>query len=220
MSEIFREIDEEVRRDKALKVWRDYGKFIVAAALAVVIGVAGGVGWKNYQHSQRTEDGARYDEVVRLLVGDQADIAAQRFALLAEDAGAGYAALARLREAEALAQAGDETGAVAALDRLAADSSADQALRDLAALLAALRLMDEASIEDIEGRLEPLLREGSPWRASAREMTAVVALRGGQQGRAVAIYTALAEDASTPLTIRTRAREMLAALGARQDDGS
>ena len=216
MSEIFREIDEEVRRDKALKLWRSYGKYVVTAILAVVIGVAGGEGWKKYRHGQRTEQGARYDETMRLLARDQAAVAAQQFALLAVDAGAGYAALARFREAEALALAGDDTGAVAALDRLAADSSADQALRDLAALFAALRLMDDASVEEIEGRLEPLLREGSPWRASAREMTAVVALRGGQQGRAVAIYTALAEDASTPPTIRARAREMLAALGAGQ----
>ena len=216
MSEIFREIDEEVRRDRALKLWRAYGKYIVATVLAVVIGVAGGEGWKNYRHGQRTEEGARYDETVRLLARDQAAVAAQQFAFLAEDAGAGYAALARLREAEALALSGDDTGAVAVLDRLAADPSADRALRDLAALLAALRLMDDASVEEIEGRLEPLLREGSPWRASAREMTAVAALRGGQQDRAVAIYTALIEDASTPPTIRARAREMLAALGAGQ----
>ncbi len=217
MSELLREIDEEVRREQLLKLWRAYGKYAIAVALVVVIGVAGGVGWKHYQQSQRTRDGARYNETLQLLESGQTDLAAQRFELLADDAGSGYAALARLREAESLALAGDVTGAVAALDRLSADRGADKALRDLAALLAVLRLMDRAPVEEIEARLEPLQREDSPWRATARELTAVVALRASQPERAVAIYTALLADEATPSTIRARAREMLAALGGEQD---
>lgn len=216
MSELLREIDEEVRRDQLLKLWRAYGKYAIGVALVVVLSVAGGVGWKNYQQSQRARDGARYDETLQLLESGQADLAAQRFALLADDAGTGYAALAMLREAQSLVEVGDVTGAVAVLDRLAADGSADEALRDLAGLLAVLHLMDQAPAEDIEARLEPLQREGAPWRASARELTAIVALRDSKPEQAAAIYTALAADDATPSGIRARAREMLAALGGEQ----
>ncbi len=210
MSEIFREIDEEVRREQMLKLWRTYGRYLVAAAVAVALGVAGGIGVKKYLLSQRMAEGAQFAAAVELLDIGQPALAAQRFALLADDAGAGYAALARLREAEALAASGDADGALAALDRLAADEGAEPAIRGLASLLAVLRMVDTAPPNELEARLGPLLEEGSPWRASARELDGLIALRRGETGRAREIFGALAGDASTPPAARSRAAELLA----------
>ena len=53
MSEIFREIDEELRRDQLLKVWRLYGRYIIAAVV-VALAIAGGiVAWRNHQLAER-----------------------------------------------------------------------------------------------------------------------------------------------------------------------
>ncbi len=41
MADIFREIDEEVRRDKAAELWKKYGWVVTALAVLVVVGVAG-----------------------------------------------------------------------------------------------------------------------------------------------------------------------------------
>ena len=51
VSDIFREIDEELRRDNLLKLWSRYGRYVIAvAALALVI--AGGVvAWRAHQLS-------------------------------------------------------------------------------------------------------------------------------------------------------------------------
>ena len=46
MSDIFREVDEEVRREKLQQLWERHGNLIVAAALLVVLAVGG---WRGYE---------------------------------------------------------------------------------------------------------------------------------------------------------------------------
>ena len=99
MSDIFREVDEEVRHERLFKLWRKYGNYVVAAFVAVALGVGGSVGWKQYRLNQRLAEGAEFAATLDLLNEGQPALAAERFAVLADDAGAGYAALARLREA-------------------------------------------------------------------------------------------------------------------------
>lgn len=212
MSDIFREVDEEVRHERLFKLWRKYGNYVVAAVVAVALGVGGSVGWKQYRLNQGLAEGAEFAATLALLREGQPALAAERFAVLADDAGAGYAALARLREAEALAAAGDTDGALAALERLAADDRADRALRDLAGLLAVLQMIDGGASDALGQRLEPLMQDGSSWRASARELGALVAFRRGERARAREIFTGLAADASAPAAVRGRAAEFLAIL--------
>ncbi len=213
MSEVFREVDEEVRRDQMIKLWRAYGKYAVAAAAVVIFGVVGTVGWKEYSQRQRLAEGTQFAQALELLTDDQPALAAERFARLADSAGAGYAALARLREAEAQAAAGDTAGAIITLDTLAGDSSVDGNLRDLAKLLAVLHLLDKGPTDDLDQRIEPLLTADSPWRASAREISGLIAFRRGDTERAREIFTELVGSAETPNGIRSRAAELVAILG-------
>ncbi len=104
---------------------------------------------------------------------------------------------------------------MAALDRLADDGAADQALRDLAAFLAVLYQMDSAAPGELDARLAPLMTEASPWRASARELAGLLAFRRGEMAAARDIFTGLVDDATAPREVRGRAAEFLAILGGR-----
>ncbi len=215
MSDVFREVDEEVRHERMLKQWRKYGTYVIGAVLGVVLGVAGSVGWQEYRLSKRLSDGSAFSVAMSQLTDGRPEAAAASFAQLADDAGAGYAALARLREAQALSATGDTAGAVAALDRLADDGGADRALRDLAAFLAVLYQMDSAAPGALDARLAPLMGEASPWRASARELAGLLAFRRGETDAARDIFTGLVDDAAAPQEVRGRAAEFLAILGDR-----
>lgn len=214
MSDVFREVDEEVRHEQWVKLWKAYGHYAIAAVVSVVLVVAGGVGWKEYRIGQQQAESEQFTAAGELLAAGQPELASQRFALLADNASTGYGALARLREAAALAAAGNATGAVAVLDRLAVDDDADSVLRELAALLAVYQLMDNASRDELDGRLAPLLADSSPWHSSARELSGVLAIRGGETGRARGIFTEIVEDTTAPRAVRSRAAGMLAILGA------
>ena len=210
---LFREIDEELRQEHYAKLWKKYGTYVLGAALALVVGVAGFQGWRNYDVSTRTAEGMRFAEAQRLMRGDQNEAAARALGSLAADANAGYALLARFQEAALLSSQGDRTGAIAAYRELAGDTGIDALYRDLALVLGALHEIDTADPAALSQRIAPLTADDNPWRYSAREIIAVLARRGGDASKARELYSGLANDVAAPSGIRARAQEMLAILG-------
>lgn len=212
MSDIFREIEEDLHRDRYKKLWQKYGNVVIAAAVGLVVATGAWEVWKTQKLHRAEALGQRYAEALKLAQAGHETEAAAAFAKLAEEAGAGYSALARLQEAALLAKAGNAEGAIAIYDKLAADGSVDQAYRDLATLLAVLHGIDRGDPAALARRLEPLTPAASPWRHSALELSAILAERMGDKARAEQLYAQLADDGTAPADIRARAAEMLAAL--------
>ena len=211
MSDIFREIDEELRRDNLLKLWQRYGKYVIAAAVLMLLIAGSVVAWREHQAAERRAQGQRYSNALALVREGKNEEAAKVFELLAQEGG-GYSLLAAFEEAELLAKKGDRKGAIAAYDRIAGAAGSDTEFRDLAVLLAATqRLADGDSAAALE-HLQPLTASGNPWRASALDLTAAAKLKAGDRSGALAIYKELADDLSAPQGLRARAAEMAAAL--------
>jgi hypothetical protein len=211
--EFIREVDEAVRQEQWQKLWKQYGSYLVAAVLAVVIGTAVGVGWRNWQHSQRLDEARRYAAAQQMLREERPAEAADAFAALAEDASSGYRVLARLRAAEARAAAGDPVAAAAMLEQLAANDDAEPPYRLLGALLAAQRAFKDADPGALATELQPLIGTNDPWRHSALELRALAQMRGGDTVAARQTLNDLLDDPLTPPDLGRRAAELLAFLG-------
>jgi hypothetical protein len=211
VSDIFREIDEELRRDNLLKLWSRYGRYVVALAVFVLVVAGGIVAWRDHQLSERRAQSTRYASALSLIhEGKEAD-AARVFAAIAREGG-GYADLAAFEEAELLAKSGDRKGAVAAYDHIAAESGLDPSLRELAVLLWSMYGMPDANSHEIIDRLAPLTATGNPWRPTALELTAAARLQSGDKSGGLEAYKSLADDLAAPQALRARAAEMVAAL--------
>ena len=96
MTDVFREVDEEVRREQLLKLWRRYSKHVIAAALVVVVIVLGVLGWQKWQEQRRVERANAYIAAGSLPPAQAVDAFG---AMVGED---GYGILARLRRAGSL----------------------------------------------------------------------------------------------------------------------
>jgi hypothetical protein len=212
MSDIFREIDEELRRDNLTKLWARYGHFVIGFAVLIVLITAAIVGWREYQTRQRHAESLRYAAALELAQKNEVAKAADAFAVLAREAGGGGAVLARLQEAALRAKAGDEPAAIASYKALARDGSVDATYRDLATLLGALHELGSAEPKAVIAEVEPLTKDGNPWRPTAREITALAHLRADERNEARDIYKTLADDLAAPQALRQRAAEMAAAL--------
>lgn len=210
MADVFQEVEEDLRRERYAALWKRYGRVVIAAAVLIVAGTAGHVGWREYSRAQREDESQRF--TVATAEG-QDDAARQALTDLATDAGAGYRTLARLRRAESLAAAGDHAAAATVYDEVVDDGAADRQLRDLARLLSAQQRMASGDLgEAFSERLAPLLKETNPWRFSARELRGAAALQGGDAATARREFTALSDDLSAPRGVRARAAEILAFL--------
>jgi hypothetical protein len=212
VSDIFREIEDELRRDNFFKLWQRYGKYVIALAVVAVAATALVVGWREYQSRQRQAEGVRYAAALDLARQGKDKDAADAFAAMAATAGGGRAVLAQLEEAALRAKSGDRDGAVAIYDEIAKSGATEQTYRDLATLLAARLLVDKAP-KDAAQRLQPLTDAANPWHATALELTAIADLKEGNTTDARATYQRLADDLGAPQGLRARAAEMVAALG-------
>ena len=210
MSDIIREVDEELRREQYEKLWRKYGTYAVGLAAVIVLAVGGFFQWQHYTQGQREERARQYEAAVQLSAAADPGASAALQALVAREDG--YGALAELQQAELKAKAGDVAGAVAIYEKMTADSAVDRSLRDLALILLALHSVDTAPPDQLTQRLQPLTAATNPWHYSALELTAVLARRQGDNAKAVQIFTGLADDLNAPQALRQRATEMLHAL--------
>ena len=211
MSDIIREIDEELRRERLQKLWERYGLYVVGAALLVVLGVAGWRGWEWYVSREAAKAGARFETALELAEANKRTEADELLAALTKDAPAGYALLARLRAAAEIAER-DKAAGAAAYDALANDPSVEPTLRDLAQVRAALALVDSASPAEIASRLEPLIAANSAFRPSAREILGLARVRAGEAEAARKLFAEVLTDPETPPAMRSRAQLMLALL--------
>ncbi|HEY6601428.1 MAG TPA: tetratricopeptide repeat protein [Xanthobacteraceae bacterium] len=211
MSDIFREVDEEVRREQLKKLWDRYGNYVVVAAVLLVAAVAAWRAYMWWEARKAAETGAAFEAATALAEAGKRSEAEAAFAKIAADGTAGYRHLARMREAAELAQS-DAKAAITAYDQIAADRAVGPVLQDLAALRAAALLIDTGALEEAQRRLEPLAANDRTFRHTAREFLVLAAWRAGDTAAAKRWFDLIMTDAQTPAATRSRV-EMLMALG-------
>lgn len=213
MTDFFREVQEDLQRDRFVKLWRRFRYPLAGLVAAIIVAVIVVIVLRDAGQALKEAEGERYGAAQAALETGRLGEAAEAFAALAKDSEGGYAALAQLRAADAKAAAGDLPGSVALLDALAKDSRVDPLYRDLATLLGAERLVDSAPLEEIGSRLATLLAPDSLWRPLASEIKGFAELRAGKSEAARATFSALRDEANAPAGIRIRAAELLQGLG-------
>lgn len=202
MADIFDEIDEELKQDRAKQVWARYGKFVIAAAAAVVLGVGASQGYTAWQQSQAETAANIYSQA---LAADDA------VASLEADLGRltdGYALLGRFRIAAGRASAGDAAGAETMYLEIAGDTAVDALYRDAATLLSVMNAPDASNPSDLRKRLAPLADGAGPWRPLALELSAALDLKAGDRAAAAAKLREVIELDGTPPELRQRAAQL------------
>ena len=204
-----REVEEELRSDRLKKVWDQFGAFIIAAAILIVVGTAAWRGWEYYSERQASASGDRFLAALNLANEGKSDEALAALQSLEDDGYGAYPVLARMRAATVLEEKGDAAGAVAAFDAVAADGSAPDAVRDMARIRAAYILVDTGIADDVAQRAEPLSADTSPLRHAAREALGLAAWKDGRMGDAKVLFQQIVDDLNAPRNAKQRAAIML-----------
>ena len=211
MSELFDEVDEEVRREQLKKLWDKYSIYVIGAALLIIAAVGG---WRGYQYleaKKAAEAGAAFDAAVDLSEQNKHAEAEAAFNKLATSAPSGYRMLAKLRAAAEVATRDPQAGA-RMYDDLAADRSMGGEQQDLARIRAAGLLLDTASYPSMLQRLEPATKPDATFRHTARELLALSAWRANDTAATRQWLDMIANDAETPSGMRSRAEALQALL--------
>jgi hypothetical protein len=211
VSELFDEVDEDVRRDQLKKLWDQYSIYIVAGAFLIIASVGG---WRGYQYleaKKAAEAGAAFDKASELSEANKHSEAETAFNELAAKAPAGYRLLARLRAAAEAAHR-DREAAAKLYDDIAADRSVGAPDQDLARIRAAGLLLETASYPSMLQRLEPSTAPEATFHHSARELLALSAWRANDMAAARKWVDMITTDGESPPSLRSRAEALQALL--------
>jgi hypothetical protein len=211
VSELFDEVNEEVRREQLKKLWDKYSIYIIAVALLIVAAVGG---WRGYQYleaKKAAQAGEAFNKAVELSEQNKHSEAEAAFSDLVTKAPYGYRLLSRFRLAAEVATR-DPKAAVQMFDELAADRSIGAEQQELARIRAGGILVDSASYADMKQRLEADAAPGATFRHVARELLALSAVRANDSTAARQWLDMISGDAETPPSLRSRADALQALL--------
>jgi hypothetical protein len=211
VSELFDEVDEDVRREQLKKLWDRYSIYIVAGALLIVAAVGGWRGYEYLEAKKAAEAGSAFDAAVELSEQNKHAEAEAAFTKLAATAPSGYRMLARLRAAAEVASR-DPQAAVKMYDDISADRSVGAAEQDLARIRAAGLLLETATYPTMLQRIEAATAPEATFRHSARELLALSAWRANDTAATRQWLDLIANDGETPSGLRSRAEALQALL--------
>ncbi|MCW5625860.1 MAG: tetratricopeptide repeat protein [Burkholderiales bacterium] len=180
---------EEQESIDALKAWwRQYGRLVIAAVVAFVLGVGGIQGWRYWQTQQGLKAAALYgelEEAVRLNDAKRTDELARQ--VIADFGRTTYGAKAALLSARVALDAGDAKLAEERL-RWAADRARDEQTRALANLRLSALLLDGKQYDDALKVLS--VAHPEPFSALFADARGDVLVAQGKMGEARTAYQA------------------------------
>src|SRR5271155_1706433 len=95
MSEFFREVDEEVRRDRLIKLWKTYQNWVIGLIVLILVGTGAREVYTKFNTDAAEASGVRYEAALALLESGKSDEAETALNGLAQGGTAGYAELSR-----------------------------------------------------------------------------------------------------------------------------
>jgi len=204
MSDIFQEVEEDVRRERYEQLWHQYGNYIIGAAVALVLGVGGYQAWSAYDTSERQAVSDAYQKAQTVATsGTNVAQAETEFSELSNTGYDGYATLAKFNLVNAYMAQGKRDQSIAMLRELT--TSPDEMVSSVARLRLAWAEADAQPRAEIQTLLEPLLVADSQWRFAAAEVIAYVEFRAGSRAQAESDYLKLSQEQEAAPGLRQRA---------------
>lgn len=209
-----REVDDALREDDAIRLFRTYGRPLGFAVVAGLAALAGWMAWTNHVAAQAGQRGEALTVALDQVGAGRWAPAQASLKQIEASGGPGYAASARLIEGGIALDQKKPADAAKIYAAVAADPKVPQAYRDLALVREVATQFDQLPPQQVIDRLKPLAVPGNPWFGSAAEMTGIAQMRLGHTAEASALFVAMAHDTGVPQSLRGRARQLAAQLGA------
>ena len=209
----YREVDEELRRDRARTLWERYGKLAIAGVVLLLAALAGAIYWNNQQQVRAGEKGEKLIAALDDISSGNKAAATAKLDELAKADAPGYRAAALLTKADLAIEANNLDGAAALFKQVSEDQGFDEAYRNLALVRRTHVEFDKLPPQAVVDRLRPFAVAGNPWFGSAGEMVAISYLKLNKPADAARIFAAMSKDKQVPDSVRSRAVQMAGSLG-------
>ena len=205
MTDLFEEVEEQLRSDRYRDLARRYLPLLLGIAAAAVLATLAYWGWDYYQRQTVAKASDTYAAAISAIQAGDRDKARQLWTEVSKSQAKGYKALSLMHLAAFEMEAKKTPEAVKLLDE-AAKVAPDPIIGDAARLKSAFALLDTAPYKELEGRLTPLTEDGRPYRLQAREALAFAKVMGGNTAGARGDFVVLSLSQGAGEGVQQRAQ--------------
>mgnify|MGYP001362497414 CR=1 FL=1 len=199
MSELFREIQEDIRRERFDKIWRSVGRFAVWGSIALIAATTVYVVWDNYTQRQVEAKTAQLLRGTERLNSSDYKGAIPIFSAMADDNESSYYSLAMLQKAAAQELNGDSEAAKKTyLALVKHQSGKDES-----------KLSEQAKLKIAENNAAIEVSKDSPFYHTLAEQNAWHLLKSGKKSEAAEVFANLVNDKDSPRTLVERSSAAL-----------
>lgn len=210
--DIFREVEEDLRREQMAKAWDRYGAYVIAAAF-IIIALAIGYNIQKWRSEERAAQGGEaFVAAVNMLDDGKQDEAREALSALAAKGQGNYATLAKLQLAAEAIRGENKQASLEHYRAVANNPASSEHFRDFAKVQIASLELDTASYDEIRSQLGTMAAGSGPFRYSAKELIALSAVRSGKPEEAEKLFGEILTDAQAPAQMRQRSEMMLSLL--------
>ncbi len=205
--EFIREVDEDIKEEKRLKLWKKFFPYIASISLGIVLFTSGFVFWDGYSNNQRQKLGDDFTAAV-VLAGEE-DLDASLLALdrIVDKGSDGYVTMAKMKKASILIEQGKLAEGLNIYKDLE-KNAVDQSFRDIATILFVLNSLNNESKDDLLKKITPL-ENSEIWKSSALELKGYIYLRNNEIDKAIEAFETISKLPSKPGDLSQRAKNLI-----------
>ena len=212
MADLFQEIDDELRQDKASRLWKLYGKYVIVVAIIIITSVGGYKFWQQKQLDDGEKASIAYEAALARSASGDFKGAIDQLNEKALGITPGYAALSQMQKANLAMKIKDFEAALITYKDIAENEDYPQSIKEWASFRHAAVRVEKQIDSNASVDLDKLIATDSPWRFLAKEIKAIRETEIGNNSEAKAIFSELADDENAPERLRIRAAEFLQTL--------
>ena len=213
MSDVFQEVDEELREEKYKSIWRKFRYYVIGGLILFILGIAVNAFWKDYNLKEINERSDRFFTAIEMAQEDKVNAITllEEFANKEEKNSEYNALIARFTEAAIRRSEKDFNGALKIYQSLE-ENNISNFYEDYAKLSSVEMLIALNNKKDAKLILDDLISNTSDLKYIAMEYMGYLEIDEGNFSKARTIFTNIADDALSSVNMKNRSKEVLSIL--------
>ena len=208
MSNLFNEIDDDLRQDRLKTIWATYKNSIYTAVIVISLVLIGSEAYQYYSQSKSEKSGLILSQIVESAMGDESQLINDYIDELLESGTSDYKTYALLLKSDNfISQNKLDDARETYMDLV--KKAENSFIRDLAKLKLSYLNVDSVSFDQIQEDLSSLLESDNPLSLFAYEVLVMSAYKHGLNERGIEYLNTIIKSEKTTNGMFDRAQMML-----------
>ncbi len=206
MSDVFRQIDDDLRKDKVKRLWKNYGSYTIILFSIIVLSI---IGYQIYLGSKANYNEKLVERYLKSSINENYEFSINEFNEIGEQNNKLLSGLALLRSANLAFELGKYEHGEEILLNLAFNKNIDKLIRDISLYFYLIYNIDEMNIEEIQSFISEMKINDSKLKFLYKEILAIKYLINDNGKEATKLFEEIIKDPNSPENLKTRSKKLI-----------